>query len=222
MRALFAMFEGGGNVPLITPVVAAMVERGHEVRVVAGPNIRRPAPLLPSDRFLDRVGATGARILPLLAAPIDPLDGYVRRPAMLGRTPDSLDGATDVGRLARWSRPWADGVAARIAECRPDVLVCDFFLHGALAAGERARVPTAALVHNGSVNWPLPGVPLPPPGTLPMGGPFGWLRDRTWALAYNHIARREGLRSSTKHGRAMACPRCGGHTSRWSGPRASW
>ena len=45
---LFAMFEGGGNVPLITPVVAAMVERGHDVAVVAGPSIRRPDVGLPS------------------------------------------------------------------------------------------------------------------------------------------------------------------------------
>ena len=70
----------------------------------------------------------------------------------------------------------------------------DFFLLGALAAGESARVPTAALVHNGSVNWPLPGVPRPPPGAMPVRGPFGWLRDRAWATAYNHVARREGLR----------------------------
>ena len=65
---LFAMFEGGGNVPLITPVVAAMVERGHDVAVVAGPNIRRPQPSLPSDGFCDRILGTGARV-PLLDVP---------------------------------------------------------------------------------------------------------------------------------------------------------
>ena len=113
---------------------------------------------------------------------------------MFGRTPDSLFGATDVGRTARWSRPWAEGITNAIADLRPNVLVGDFFLLGALAAGESARVPTAALVHNGSVNWPLPGVPRAPPGTMPVPGPFGWLRDRAWATAYNHVARREGLR----------------------------
>ena len=81
-----------------------------------------------------------------------------------------------------------------MADRRPQVLVCDFFLLGALAAGESAGVPTAALVHNSSINWPLPGLPLPPPGSLPMRGPAGRLRDRAWALAYNHVARREGLR----------------------------
>ena len=81
-----------------------------------------------------------------------------------------------------------------MADRRPQVLVCDFFLLGALAAGESARVPTAALVHNSSVNWPLPRLPLPPPGSLPMRGAVGRLRDRAWALTYNHVARREGLR----------------------------
>ncbi len=191
---LFAMFEGGGNVPLITPVVAAMVERGHDVTVVAGPSIRRPAAPLPSDRFLDRVRGTGARVDPLLDVPIDPLAGYTARAAMLGRTPDSLGGAVDVGRIARWSTPWAEGMAARLAGRRPDALACDFFLFGALAAGESAGLPTAALVHNSSVNWPLPGLPLPPPGSLPMRGAVGRLRDQAWATAYDHVARREGLR----------------------------
>jgi UDP:flavonoid glycosyltransferase YjiC (YdhE family) len=71
--------------------------------------------------------------------------------------------------------------------------VCDFFLLGALAAGESAGVATAALVHNSSVNWPLPGLPLPPPGRLPMHGPLGRWRDRIWALIFNHVARREAL-----------------------------
>ena len=39
---LFALFEGGGNVPLLIPVVRAVAERGHDVTVVAGPGIRRP------------------------------------------------------------------------------------------------------------------------------------------------------------------------------------
>jgi UDP:flavonoid glycosyltransferase YjiC (YdhE family) len=188
------MFEGGGNVPLITPVVAAMVERGHDVAVVAGPNIRRPEPGLPSDGFCDRIRGAGAHVVPLLDTPIDPLAGYTAPAAIFGRTPDNLTGAVDAGRIARWSRPWAERVAAEVADRRPDALVGDFFLFGALAAGESARLPTAALVHNGSVNWPLPGLPLPPPGSLPMRGPAGWSRDKAWAVTYNRVARREGQR----------------------------
>jgi hypothetical protein len=40
---LFAMFEGGGNIPLILPIVVALIERGHEVRVLAGPNVTATA-----------------------------------------------------------------------------------------------------------------------------------------------------------------------------------
>jgi hypothetical protein len=36
---LFAMYQGGGNIPLIAPVAGRLVERGHLVRVLAGPGI---------------------------------------------------------------------------------------------------------------------------------------------------------------------------------------
>jgi hypothetical protein len=176
-RLLFAMFEGGGNIPLITPVVGAVVERGHDVTVVAGPNIRRVKPGLPSEGFLDRLRATGARVVRLLDSPIDPLDDFVLGSALFGWTPSSLFGAVDVGRTARWSQPWADHFSSQLAAVRPDVVVADYFLLGALAAAEHARVPTAALVHTSSIGWPLPGVPLPPPGSLPAGSRVGRVRD---------------------------------------------
>ena len=191
---LFSMFEGGGNVPLITPVVAAMVERGHDVAVIAGPNIRRPGVGLPSDRFLDRLAGTERGSSHCSTGRSIRSRGTSAKAAILGRSPSTLLGANDVGRTARWSPAWATGVAAEIERRRPHVLVCDFFLLGALAAGERADVRTAALVHNSSVNWPLPNLPLPPPGRLPMRGPIGRVRDRAWAATYDHVARREGLR----------------------------
>ena len=194
-RVLFAMFEGGGNIPLITPVVGAVVERGHDVTVVAGPNIRRANPGLPSESFLDRLRATGARVVPLLDSPIDPLDGFVLGSVVFGWTPSSLFGAVDVGRTARWSQPWADHFSSQLASVRPDVVVADYFLLGALAAAEHAGVPTAALVHTSSIGWPLPGVPLPPPGSLPARGPLGRVRDHAWAAVHRHISRRDGLRS---------------------------
>jgi UDP:flavonoid glycosyltransferase YjiC (YdhE family) len=95
-------------------------------------------------------------------------------------------------------------------QARPDVLVCDFFLYGALAAGERARVPTAALVHNSSVSWPLPGLPLPPPGSRPLRGPYGRLRDRLWAIAYRRVARREAAASVNAARAFLGLPALGG------------
>lgn len=190
---LFAMFEGGGNVPLLVPVVRAVVERGHDVTVVTGPGIRRPNPPPgASPRLVDPLRDAGARVVQLLDEPLDPLDGFVLGTAIFGRTPASLDGAVDAGRISRWSVPWAERLGPVIDHVQPDALVCDFFLYGALAAGEAAGIPTAALVHNCTLLRPLPGLPLPPPGDMPLAGPHGWVRDRLWAAAYRHIARREG------------------------------
>ena len=75
------------------------------------------------------------------------------------------------------------GVAAELARRRPQVLVCDFFLLGALAAGEGAGVPTAALVHNSSVNWPLPGLPLPPQAVIAAI----WARSVTWVRSLTSV-----------------------------------
>jgi len=38
---LAAVFQGGGNIPLILPVLAELAARGHAVRVMAGTGIRR-------------------------------------------------------------------------------------------------------------------------------------------------------------------------------------
>ncbi len=59
MKALFATFRGTGNIHLIVPVVAELVVRGHEVRVLAGPGIRWNR--LPVDEsFVTRVHQAGA------------------------------------------------------------------------------------------------------------------------------------------------------------------
>ena len=63
LAILFAMFQGGGSIPLLLPIVRALVARGHRVRVLAGPGVRASrAPLSP--RFLERVAATGASLVP--------------------------------------------------------------------------------------------------------------------------------------------------------------
>jgi hypothetical protein len=59
---LFAMFQSGGNIPLILPIVHELVRRGHRVRVLAGPNIRGPErPLSPA--FLERIRGSGAELV---------------------------------------------------------------------------------------------------------------------------------------------------------------
>jgi hypothetical protein len=72
-RFLFAMFQGGGNIPQILPIVARLVARGHAVRVLAGPGVR--ANRLPvSARFRERVAASGATLVPFPEPTTHPLD----------------------------------------------------------------------------------------------------------------------------------------------------
>jgi hypothetical protein len=40
-QILMAMFQGGGNIPLLLPIVARLVTRGHRIRVLVGPGVRR-------------------------------------------------------------------------------------------------------------------------------------------------------------------------------------
>ncbi len=49
---LAAMFQGGGNIPLLTPILARLVERGHELRIIIGPGVRRSR--LPAAHPTDR------------------------------------------------------------------------------------------------------------------------------------------------------------------------
>lgn len=62
-RVLFAMFQGGGNIPLIMPVAARLAARGHQVRIMAGPGVRHSR-LPVSTSFLQRIRTAGATLVP--------------------------------------------------------------------------------------------------------------------------------------------------------------
>jgi len=58
-RLLFAVFQGGGNLALILPIVKKAVARGHSVRVLAGPGIWRSRAVVRAS-LLERIAAAGA------------------------------------------------------------------------------------------------------------------------------------------------------------------
>jgi len=59
VRILAAMFQDGGNIHLLMPIMTRLVERGHQLRIIAGPGIRRSR--LPIRRqFLERLVDSGA------------------------------------------------------------------------------------------------------------------------------------------------------------------
>ncbi|MBI5287758.1 MAG: glycosyltransferase family 1 protein [Chloroflexi bacterium] len=204
-RFLFAMFQGGGNIPLIMPIVAALVRRGHDVRLMAGPGIRgRSQPV--TEDFLRRIGGSGATRVPFEAPDVDPyVAGPPRRGLALGWTPKRLEIlSARMARTTLWSQPWAANVLNELKREPVDVLVCDYWLFGAIAAGEAAGVPTAVIVHNA---FPPVGAGQPPKGGgfMPARTPlealgqaiYGWACDRIWrrdgAPAHNAVRRTLGL-----------------------------
>src|SRR3982074_396212 len=77
-RILAAMFQGGGNIPLIMPVMARLVERRHPVRTLGGPGVR-PSRLQVNAGFVQRIIASGAVLVPFREPPTHPLDNALRK-----------------------------------------------------------------------------------------------------------------------------------------------
>ena len=122
MRALVVTWAPGGNLPPMLAVAEVLAGRGHEVAVMVSGATRAEA---------ERLGA--------------PVIGYRRTPdpdvtiAFEAQAQDVM--ATAAGEeIARDARD-------AIEETRPDVVVVDCMLPGALAAGRATGTPTASLVH---------------------------------------------------------------------------
>lgn len=163
---LFAMWEGGGNVPPMLGVARRLIARGQLVTVLGDPTIQQEA-----ERF-------GCRFLPWRQAPHrttlraeDDLlrDWETKNPfAMLKRYRDRFI-------VAPAPRYAADTLAA-IDAVAPDVLVPEYTLFGAQIAAQTRGLPVAALIPN---IWPLPAQGAPPfgPGFLPARSILGRMRD---------------------------------------------
>jgi UDP:flavonoid glycosyltransferase YjiC (YdhE family) len=200
MRVLFAMFEGGGNLSLILPVVARLVDRGHDVRVLAGPNVRAGrAPM--SERFLPRIRATRATPVVLSTPTPHPFDD-----AHFGWTPRWLDRITPNCPPLLWSRAWAEGVRDELARAGADVVAADFILLGALAGAEAAVVPAAALVHGTWKHRPAPGIPPYGTGFLPSRSLVGRLRAAPFNVLFEWRYRRDGLPPLNAARRSVGLP----------------
>lgn len=161
---LFVTFEGGGNVPPVLGLARRLAARGHDVRVLTEPCLRAA------------VEEAGARFLP-----------FSRHFTREDRTADLIgDSAarTPIGALKRTFAGLVFGPARIVAEEtrraldaeRPDVVVVDALMPGALVAAEAARVPRVVLFHMPEY-LPGPGRPAAGPGFLPRADLAGRLRD---------------------------------------------
>lgn len=157
-----------GNAPPQLAVTRELVERGHEVRVLAHAAAR------------DRIERTGAEFLALRRA-VPEMD-------ITRRDTDSLRDWEAHTRAGAGMRLLKNGLfpfvvnmsreCAAVLESWPaDVVALDWMLTGAAIAAEGAGVPAVALVH---CPYPLPVDGAPPlfSGLSPRDGPLGAARDR--------------------------------------------
>ncbi len=167
MRVFQTLLAFSGNAPPQLAVTRQLVDRGHEVRVLAHRAAR------------ERIEHTGAEFTEFRRA-LPALD--ITRPET-----DSVrdwEARTQLGAAKRMRDglitplPDATGEMIELLDgWSADVVVFDWLFAGAAIAAERAGVPAVALVH---CPYPLPARGAPPlfSGLKPMAGPLGAARDR--------------------------------------------
>jgi MGT family glycosyltransferase len=181
-RFLFALVDGGGNVPPELHAARRLIERGHAVTVIT------------DDSAAADVRSSGANLRRWTRAPNrpdrrpenDPVrDWECKYPWQLV---DRLMETLLIGPAARY----ADDVNMAIAERRPAAVVCSMFCVGAMVAAEVAGIPFVVLFPN---IYPLPARGLPPfgIGLRPARGRFGRLRDAALNGFIERLWDRKGL-----------------------------
>jgi hypothetical protein len=125
-RYLFAIIDGGGTVPADTSVIRAMVERGHDVRVLAD------SVLAPD------IETTGAEHVPWERAPqrpnLDPQSVIMRD--WDTKTPFQAFARVRDGAMIGPAALFAADVRAELQRRPADVVVGNFFVFGAQIAAE--------------------------------------------------------------------------------------
>jgi MGT family glycosyltransferase len=164
---LFAAWDGGGAVIPTLSLARALVERGHDVRVLGDPVL------------VPEIEAAGA----------EPI-AWTRAPHRTERTAESdlfkdWEARTPAGAFARVRDRLMFGRAGDVARDvldeldrrRADAIVTEPVLAGAAIAGEAAGVPVALILTTIDA-FPAEGRPAFGPGFQPARGRLGRLRDR--------------------------------------------
>jgi MGT family glycosyltransferase len=175
-RFLFTMWEGGGTLPPELGVARRLIDRGHQVHVLADPTVA------------DDAAAAGCTFSPWRRAPhrtsLDPAedllsDWEVRNPlSMLKRIRDVF--------VAGPAAAYAADTLDEIRVVQPDVVVPDFMLFGAIIGAQAAGLPVAPLVPN---IWSIPtrGGPAIGPGFGLAKTALGRARDAIMLAMANRI-----------------------------------
>jgi UDP:flavonoid glycosyltransferase YjiC (YdhE family) len=176
VRVFQTLLAFSGNAPPQLALTRQLVERGHDVRVLAHRTAR------------ERVEGTGAQFVEFQRALPD-MDMSQRENDVLR----DWEAHTRIGAARRVRDNLLVGLlldtareCAELLEDWPaDVVVLDWMLPGAAVAAEGAGVPAVALVHC-PLPLPIDGVPPLGSGLRPMAGLLGAIRDRL----LNRAARR--------------------------------
>jgi MGT family glycosyltransferase len=193
LSILACMFQGGGNIPLISPILTQLTARGHIVRVMAGPGVRRSR-LKVSPSLVRRVDEMGAALVPFREPQVHPFDdaSFTERGLIGSWTPRPFRSVQQEARATVWAPAWALNVSGELRRQKVDIVVADFVLLGALVAAEAAQIPHVALMHT-VYPWPTPGVPAYGPGFAPNAGPLGLARDVTGRAVAERLWTRNAL-----------------------------
>ena len=189
-KYLFALVDGGGTVPPELGAARRLLERGHDVVVLAEDSMRAD------------VEATGATFRPWTEAP----NRASRRPEddpyrdWECRNPLQLFTLLLDRQFVGPAPAYAADTAAAIDELRPDLVVCSMFVIGGMVAAEAAGVPFDVLFPNPYL-LPTPGIPPFGLGLRPAKGRPGRVRDAAIRRLTNRqwdkgLARLNALRTS--------------------------
>jgi MGT family glycosyltransferase len=121
---LVVVWDGGGNVLPAAGLTAALVDQGHDVRVIGSPELQT------------RFERAGARFRPFKRA----------QPPQLNEGDVSDDNVLGFSRFIS-GRRLAEDVLEELSSEPTDVAVVDAFVSAGLAAAEKAAVPAVPLVH---------------------------------------------------------------------------
>ena len=163
---LFAIVDGGGTVPVDTSVIRALVDRGHDVRVLA-------------DRVLaPDVESSGAEHVAWTRAPqrpdLEPRNMIIND--WDATTPWEAFGRVRDGVMTGPAGLFAADVREELRRRPADAVVANLFVFGAQVAAEAEGIPFAFLSAN-VLSFPDSGTPPLGPGLKPARGPLGRARD---------------------------------------------
>jgi MGT family glycosyltransferase len=163
---LFALVDGGGTVPPELGAARRLVERGHDVTVLAEDSMRAD------------VDAAGARFRPWTRATNRPTrhpddDPYRDWEC---KTPTALFERLLDKQLIGPAPAYCDDLLEAVAERRPDLVVSSSFAVGAMVGAEAAGIPFDLLLPNAYL-LPAEGMPPMGAGLKPARTRVGRLRD---------------------------------------------